>query len=427
MNTITKTIFLTNNEKNKSMGVLKLDKKTNNVFGTLKTYQNHPSGDYVLGIKFEEKIIKQNVNLETLNYSFVISDNVSLDNLTGCVLLKKEKNEITPIIWGSEKNQNYKSCIISSLKDSINKISTTNKQATKESTQNFNLSTSKNEDTQLDKITNFDTNKEDIDFNQNTNINSIQNDLKDTTSNSDDQYKNINYETQNKIDENVIYKLEKLSNDKPNSRKQSDSFSADNHTNCNHSNYVHLQSMGTQLEIEDLVYTPPKHSSKDLNINSQISLNPEIINQDLSDSEIAVATQTASLFESSNEEIEDIIDNELKDEKNSHKFYNMIADQLEEIFERYPTEDNLSRLIENSKWAKIDTDTDNKYYVVGIIYQNNDIRYICYGVPGQYNIEPPLEMREYSQWLPTDIKNPYSNGYWVMYQDADTGENIYIN
>jgi hypothetical protein len=36
-------------------------------------------------------------------------------------------------------------------------------------------------------------------------------------------------------------------------------------------------------------------------------------------------------------------------------------------------------------------------------------------------------MREYSQWLPTDVLNPYDKGYWVMYQDADTGEKIFIN
>ena len=68
-----------------------------------------------------------------------------------------------------------------------------------------------------------------------------------------------------------------------------------------------------------------------------------------------------------------------------------------------------------------------KYYVVGIIYHNHDIKYICYGVPGTYENEPPVEMRHYSQWLPTDTTDPYNNGYWVMYQDADTGENIYLN
>ena len=105
----------------------------------------------------------------------------------------------------------------------------------------------------------------------------------------------------------------------------------------------------------------------------------------------------------------------------------MIKEQLDELFDRYPPEENLNRLVDNSYWVKINADYDNKYYVVGIIKNKQDIKYICYGVPGNYNIEPPIEMKDYSQWLPTDIKDPYTNGYWVMYQDADTGENIFIN
>ena len=105
----------------------------------------------------------------------------------------------------------------------------------------------------------------------------------------------------------------------------------------------------------------------------------------------------------------------------------MIASQLQELFDKYPAEENLSKLIDNSKWCKIVRDSDNSNYVVGIISIENDIKYICYGVPGSYNNEPPREMQGYSQWLPTDTTDPYNNGYWVMYQDADTGENIYLN
>jgi hypothetical protein len=105
----------------------------------------------------------------------------------------------------------------------------------------------------------------------------------------------------------------------------------------------------------------------------------------------------------------------------------MIADQIDELFDRYPREKNLETLINNSKWVKINTDEENKHYVVGTIQENNDIKYICYGVPGNFNNEPPIELKNYSQWLPVDPQDPYNNGYWVMYQDADTGENIFIN
>ena len=135
-----------------------------------------------------------------------------------------------------------------------------------------------------------------------------------------------------------------------------------------------------------------------------------------------------ALFESDDNEInEEINKNVLNPNGAEHKFYNMIADQLEELFDKFPRENTLEKLIENSKWIRINHEEENKYYVVGIIYQNDDIKYICYGVPGNYYNEPPIELRNYSQWLPTDAMNPYEFGYWTMYQDADTGENVFLN
>lgn len=150
------------------------------------------------------------------------------------------------------------------------------------------------------------------------------------------------------------------------------------------------------------------------------------------ENEVAQVTSMGSLFEDDENELNEQIDKEL-DKKiplnpsdKEHKFYSMIAEQLEELFDKYPREENLENLVENSRWVKI-SDMDERHYVVGIIYINNDIKYICYGVPGSYNSEPPRELKNYSQWLPTDTTNPYDNGYWVMYQDADTGENVIIN
>lgn len=322
MNTFKKTIFLSNSDKNNGMAILSLELKNNNIFGLLKIYNSTINGDYILGIKFDDKVLKQNVNLRDNTYNFIITDKVSLSSSIGCALIETDGKKFEPILWGNEKNINYKSSIVSSLKDSINKL-------------NINKSLQKN-----------------------------------------------------------AMSIEEAEN------KKQETFD---------------------------VYSPIKSSEyKDSQLElSQISLQEEIINNQ---SEIAVASNTASLFESSKEEIDNIIESEIdKIERGNHKFYDMLSDQLKELFDTYPREYNLSKLIDNSEWVKINSDNDNKYYVVGIIRHKNDIKYICYGVPGNYNIEPPIEMRDYSQWLPADTLNPYSNGYWVMYQDADTGDNIFIN
>lgn len=341
MNAFKKTIFLSNKSNNsqKCMCILTLEKKNNGHFCTLKTYNIDLNKDLVLGIKSEDKIIKQNIILNNGSYNFLINQNFDLNNNISCVLLEVKDKDMVPVAWGSEKSENYKIQIINNLKNSISKLSKLEKKDTKSS----NL------------------------INENLLINDMKN-------------------------ENNLYDTS-LNNDKENYLNNS---------------IEELQDNYTQISLQE----------------------EEIHNQD----DVAQVANISSLFESSDEEINEDIDNAMNTEneplnKNNkeHKFYSMIAEQLEELFDKYPREDNLEKLVENSRWVKINFEDNDKYYVVGIIYMNNDIKYICYGVPGEFNTEPPRELKEYSQWLPTNTSNPYTNGYWVMYQDADSGENVIIN
>lgn len=371
MNTLKKIIFLSNEKKDSGMGILTLENKNSNIFATLKTFKSNINGDYVLGLKFNDKILKQNISLNGNVYSFIISDKVSLDDNIGCVLLKLENDDISTIIHGSDKSTSYKSKIISTLRNSIRKI-------------------------QLKNILQSKTN---IEHNKYTHKqhNNIKNEVQEPNTNNFHECHGGHNNFINQQPNNVEY--------------------------CRHGNYTQLSGVDNNIMSAESY--------------SQISLLEEELSSSISKDEIATASIDASLFESNEEEIDTLIDQEMKSEtandelsrfeSGKHKFYDMISDQLKELFDRFPREDNLAKLVDNSKWVKINTEIDNKYYVVGIISSNNDIKYICYGVPGSYNIEPPIEMRDYSQWLPTDITNPYSNGYWVMYQDADSGENVFIN
>ena len=113
---------------------------------------------------------------------------------------------------------------------------------------------------------------------------------------------------------------------------------------------------------------------------------------------------------------------------NEPTFYEQRKDQLDELFDKYPREEKLEQLVDNSKWVKIEYDkVPNKHYVVGVIYDGDTIKYICFGVPGTMDTPPEDDLKEYSQWLPCDILNPKDNGYWVMYQDATNGKNIILD
>lgn len=130
----------------------------------------------------------------------------------------------------------------------------------------------------------------------------------------------------------------------------------------------------------------------------------------------------ASLFESTPEEIEQLIDENMDDDGD---FYSLIKDQLDDLFARFPHNTTLELLVENSKWVTIDFDGVEKSYVVGLLYDDNgNLNYIAYGVPGSSEIRPPSQIADYSQWLPLDPNSPEGEGYWVMFQDSSTGDSV---
>lgn len=115
--------------------------------------------------------------------------------------------------------------------------------------------------------------------------------------------------------------------------------------------------------------------------------------------------------------------NPLNESKN---FYDDIQEQLNVLFDKYPEETFLNEVIPNSKWVKVDYEGNGNYIVIGLIYENNQIQYVCYGSPGEYSAIPPREFNGLSQWLPLDVDKPDELGYWIIYQDAETGENVEI-
>ena len=114
-------------------------------------------------------------------------------------------------------------------------------------------------------------------------------------------------------------------------------------------------------------------------------------------------------------------------EEKDETFFDGIKEQVESLFEKYPEEEILKQIVPDSKWVKIDYEDKGEYYVVGLLYENNKIKYVCYGVPGMYSKEPPDELRGFSQWLPIDASKEDGFGYWITYQDADSGENVQLN
>lgn len=108
----------------------------------------------------------------------------------------------------------------------------------------------------------------------------------------------------------------------------------------------------------------------------------------------------------------------------AHTFYDEMKGQIDVLFKNNPSEEYLEKLLPNSKWVKVSLEESEDYYVLGLIYEDERLLYICYGVPGVYQKEAPRELSGYPTWFPLDEDNPQGFGYWLTYQDADSGESV---
>ncbi len=162
------------------------------------------------------------------------------------------------------------------------------------------------------------------------------------------------------------------------------------------------------------VEVTPKPAPEPKRVESEVKQVSEFVSTE--------AEKNKSLYEDTPEEIENLIDENMDE---AEDFYHLIKDQLDELFDKFPRNAMLEQVVDNSKWVTIDYENAGKDYVVGLLYgSENNLEYIAYGVPGDLNNPPPSQIADYSQWLPLDSENPQGEGYWVMFQDANTGDSV---
>jgi len=125
-----------------------------------------------------------------------------------------------------------------------------------------------------------------------------------------------------------------------------------------------------------------------------------------------------------NEESKNINQSKSEDVK---RFIETISEQLDELFLTYPIDQEIVNIIPNSKVVTVTDIMDKSTYVVGVIYEDNTIRYLLYGVPSKYNSPPPAELGDNYQWLATNPDDPMSDGYYLIYQDASDGKLVPIH
>lgn len=106
-----------------------------------------------------------------------------------------------------------------------------------------------------------------------------------------------------------------------------------------------------------------------------------------------------------------------------HSYYQSAKAELDELFLKFPLDTSLSQVLPQSKFCRIQY-SSNKYYVVGIVFEQEKVKYICYGVPATHSSSPPKELKDFCSFLPRSLFSLQGEGFWVMFQDAITGKCI---
>ncbi len=105
-------------------------------------------------------------------------------------------------------------------------------------------------------------------------------------------------------------------------------------------------------------------------------------------------------------------------------YYDTVKEEIEKLFGRFPHEPALEDLITDSRFVRVQYDERGKYYVVGVVYDQRDPAFICYGVPEPYAPAPPKELSGFSAFVPKNPAKPYGDGYFMMFQSAVTGQTL---
>ncbi len=102
-------------------------------------------------------------------------------------------------------------------------------------------------------------------------------------------------------------------------------------------------------------------------------------------------------------------------------FYKKMKGEIERVLSSYPPAAELNAATENSRWVEISYE-GGAFYVFGVICEEGAPKYLCYGIPAQSREGPPASMEGMADYL--EVKTSRGNGFWVMYQSAETGKTI---
>lgn len=136
-------------------------------------------------------------------------------------------------------------------------------------------------------------------------------------------------------------------------------------------------------------------------------------------------TREEEIFFQSNEDVTEAVDFILKSNESEDfgkdNYFAQIKNDLNKFFDTYPKNEELESKVWGSKWVRIKTDYD---YSVGVIFEESKPSIIAYAIPYDDYNQIDMDKLKFGEWLQLGDGEEDRRGYFVYYQNAQTGEMI---
>lgn len=109
--------------------------------------------------------------------------------------------------------------------------------------------------------------------------------------------------------------------------------------------------------------------------------------------------------------------------QNPDGYYCSVKEEVDKLFEKYPKDATLNGAFSCSAWVRLKGSENNPEFLLGVLYEDEKVKYICYALKAVDKNAPPEEIKNVSTFVP---KNVFSDaeGFFLLFQSAATGECI---
>ncbi len=104
-------------------------------------------------------------------------------------------------------------------------------------------------------------------------------------------------------------------------------------------------------------------------------------------------------------------------------YYRSVKREIDELFEKYPADKTLTGAFSKSEWVRLRGSAKSPEFLVGALYEDGRVRYVCYALAAEEPNSPPEEIKGVCSFVPV---SPLlrARGFFVIFQSAATGECI---